>query len=75
MSMPENLPSGLDSSKSKGLRKLPDTAVCRVNHWVGDLYDCLVEGPCGCPHVLSYGDAYFCRHPNRTTMAASRLAA
>lgn len=66
--------SGQAQAKSSSARSA--RSACRVNHWTGDLYDCQEVGPYRCPYALSYGNAYFCRHPDRAEMATrARLAA
>ena len=62
-----NSPGGYDWAEP--VRLLPDMADCRVKYRLGDLYDCLVAGPHGCPHALSYGYSFFCLHPDRAAMA------
>ena len=48
---------------------LPDPAICRVNHHWDQDYDCLVDDPIFCPHVLRSGFGYFCRSSEREKMA------
>jgi len=69
------LPDVSGQAKTKSPPARSAKSACRLNHWVGDLYDCQEVGPYRCPHALSYGNAYFCRHPDRAMMAnRTRLA-
>jgi len=59
--------SSLDFNEGKR-PSLPDPAICRVNHHSDQDYDCLVDDPMFCPHVLRSGFGYFCRSPDREKM-------
>ncbi len=49
----------------------PDTANCVARQaGVGGLFFCLAEHRTHCSHALSYGEAYFCRHPQAREIAA-----
>lgn len=51
--------------------ELPDPSVCRGKPaGFGGYVDCLVPTPSRCPHVLRFGEGYFCLHPNREEIAA-----
>jgi len=69
MTYPPTTPGDIDLANPRSPIPLSGVAVCRVEQWVGAWYDCLVVGQEACPHALSYGDAYFCRHPDRAAMA------
>ena len=52
--------------KTKPERQLPDPTVCRTRQTImGGRYACLVENPVSCPHVVCFGEAFFCNHPLR----------
>ncbi len=54
------------AAKVPSERMLPDPTVCRAKPaGFGDYTDCLVAHPIQCPHSLSFGDAFLCRHPER----------
>jgi len=47
-------------------RVLPDPAICHTRP-IGEIRSfatCLVKCPSTCPHVMSYGSSYLCRHPD-----------
>jgi len=47
-------------------RVLPDPAICRTRP-IGEIRSfaaCLVNNPGSCPHAMSYGSTYLCRHPH-----------
>jgi hypothetical protein len=47
-------------------RVLPDPEICRAKAAGFDGYsDCLVDRPCECRHSLSFGNGFFCLHPQR----------
>jgi len=52
------------------LEKSPDIATCRASRCgVNDLIFCLNEQRVVCDHALSFGDKYFCRHPQNIEIA------
>jgi hypothetical protein len=61
--------------EKKPPRRLPDMRICRAKPRTPELVDCLVDNPGLCPHVLSFGDSYFCKHPKRDEIIARTVAA
>lgn len=51
-------------------RPLPDPAVCRVKRLSLELVECRTARPTGCPHVVAFGNGFFCWHPQRLDMAS-----
>lgn len=46
-----------------------DTLQCRTRPFLEDFWECRMEQPKllrHCPHAFSFGDTYFCRHPDRS---------
>jgi len=42
----------------------PDRETCRVKRsFLEDNYECLSIASKKCPHLMSFGDSRFCRHP------------
>lgn len=62
----------MDNLNKRGPEQKPkDTASCRARR-SGHAHhaDCLVEQPFGCQHVLTFGSAFFCLHPERDSIVA-----
>lgn len=61
----EILEAGSSQAGSGFLRVLPDPNICRTKP-IGEIKSfatCHVDAPFTCPHAMSYGNGYLCRHP------------
>jgi hypothetical protein len=45
-------------------RTFPDTFHCRTRHVYGEVYRCLADDACRCPHGLAFAYSYYCKHPD-----------
>ena len=60
-----------EQSKPGFTGTLPDIEICRVViSDYGRFFECLVETPHGCRHVLHYGGKQFCFYKEREVIAA-----
>ncbi len=44
--------------------KFPDPNVCRTRHIYDDVCECLLEEARLCGYAFSFGNGFFCRHPD-----------
>ena len=52
-------------------RVLPNMLICRATDLIPDYANCLVEKPTACPFVISFGNGFLCKHPDRKTIIAN----
>ncbi len=45
-------------------RKYPDPKMCKTQHVLDRLYECISEDAWSCPYVMSFGRGYYCKHPD-----------
>ncbi len=46
----------------KSTRAFPDAALCATRHVYAQVYRCLTEDACRCPHGLAFAHSYYCKH-------------
>jgi hypothetical protein len=46
----------------KSPRMFPDAALCRTSHVNGQVYRCLADDACRCPHNLAFAYSFYCNH-------------
>jgi hypothetical protein len=64
--MSDQTPTREGNANIHGLRALPDPKICRTTA-IGEIKSfatCHVECPINCPHAISFGEGYFCKHPS-----------
>lgn len=44
---------------------LPDPEICRTQLVYDELWECLVKYAFRCPHVIRFGNGYYCDHSER----------
>ncbi len=45
-------------------RTYPDEVACKTRHVHGQVYKCLAENGCRCPHGFAFACSVYCRHPD-----------
>jgi|GEM_PF-2412539 hypothetical protein len=47
-------------------RKLPDVEICQIKEMgISNFDQCLIDNPVACFYALPFGNAHFCRFPQR----------
>ena len=65
--------SAMHTSKTAGAQ--PRSSRCQTRSiGIIDLFECLVADAGGCPHRLSFGASFFCRHPLRAQFSSRKKA-
>ncbi len=60
-----------EPSNDQTARVLPDMQICRATDLITDFANCLVERPYECRYAMSFGNGFFCKHPDRKTIIAN----
>ena len=53
-------------------RPFPDPDLCKTEHVCADLFSCQAADGRDCPFIMSFGNGFFCQHPERVTFVCRR---
>ncbi len=57
----------------KSPRMFPDADLCRTRHVNGNVFRCLAEDACRCPHNLAFAFNFYCNHADSKVFAVKRV--